>query len=388
MKVFSDEVIDRRGRDSIKWDWRAGRFGTDDVLPLGIADGDLPVCPAIVEAIISRARHPFYGYTKASRSFYECISGWITRRTEWNVDPDWITLAHGVVPALNLALRAFCRRGDKVIVQPPVYFPFFPVIKNQGCRCLHNQLILRDGRYEIDFEDLEKKAGEGAKAFIFCSPHNPVGRVWTQDELKRVEEICLRHNMLLISDEIHGDIILPGNRHIPSASLSSDLEKLTVACWAPSKTFNLPGLQLAAIIIPDIERRNRFREEIGRIGLGLQNPLSMAAVEAGYTQGEPWLEEFIKYVHGNFERVRNFLALKIPAVGLTPAQGTYLAWLDCRGLGMNDEALEKVLIEKCRLGMDEGRLFGRGGEGFQRMNLACPGSVLEEALSRFQRVLE
>lgn len=385
-RIFSDEVLNRRSTDCVKWDGRLGRFGREDVLPLWVADSDIPVCPEIREALVERASHPFFGYTRAPQRLFEKMAAWIGKHQGWDLQPDWLTLTPGVVPALNFILLTFCEPGDRVIVQPPVYYPFFAAIRNQDCAIVNNRLLLENGRYKMDFEDLERKAAEGARAMLLCSPHNPVGRVWTREEISKAAEICLRHDVLLISDEIHADIILAGHKHIATASLSADVMRNTIACYSPSKTFSLPGLQLAGIAISDDEKRRVFRETIDRLGLGLQNPMSLAGAESAYTKGEPWLGEFLKYIEGNFQMVREFSASNRHGIRLIEPEGTYLGWLDFRSMGMSDKDLMEILVHKCGLGFDEGPHFGPGGEGFQRVNTACPRSMLKEALQRLERL--
>jgi cysteine-S-conjugate beta-lyase len=376
-----DTPINREGSDSLKWDRvRADRRG---ILPLWVADMDFAVAPAISEAIRKRAEHPVFGYAVRGPGYFAAVARW-QERNGWSVERDWIVPVPGIVPALSLAIRAFTEKGDGVIVQPPIYPPFLKAVASNGRRLVENPLVLREGRYGIDFEGLETAARQGAKLLLLCSPHNPVGRVWSREELLGVAEICAANGITVVSDEIHSDLVMPGFRHTVFATLSPRAASISVVLNSPSKTFNIAGLQAANAIIPDNGRRDAFVGVLGSAGLGLGNSFGIAALEAAYMHGAPWLEEAILYIAGNYRYLEERCAERIKRVAPLRLEGTHLAWLDCRGLGLDPAGLDSFMLDEAKLWLERGTSFGTGGEGFQRLNLACPRSTLEEALARLE----
>ncbi|HDP76747.1 MAG TPA: pyridoxal phosphate-dependent aminotransferase [Mesotoga infera] len=386
MKYNFDKIIERRGTDCIKWDHADLFFGKNDLLPMWVADMDFESPPEVVEAIVTRAKHGIYGYTARSDSYYESIVSWLSRRHGWEVEKEWISHAPGVVPAVHIAIMALTHPGDKVIVQTPVYYPFFKAIEETGRQLILNPLIESGGRYTMDFEDLERRIDSRTKIIILCSPHNPVGRVWTRDELSKLGEICLSSNIKIISDEIHSDLVLGNNRHIPIATISEEVSSITLTCVAPSKTFNLAGLSSAAVISSSSTLLSEYSNMLSSVGAGMSNVFGTIALQTAYNKGEHWLEELLEYISGNFEYMRDFLKANFPEVKVTELEGTYLAWIDFRGTGMSVEELKNLLYEKAKVGFEDGSIFGMEGEGFMRVNLACPRAIVEEAMKRLINV--
>ncbi len=389
MKFDFDRVIDRTGTASFKWDLADGIFGGTGLLPLWVADMDFESPPEVVEALAKRARHGVYGYTAPMPEYYRAVTEWFAGRHAWRITPEWIVTAPGVVPALNLLIQTFTEPGDGVIVQKPVYYPFMRSIKNNGRRVINNPLKL-DGRvYRVDFDDLEQKAKDpSAKLMILCSPHNPVGRVWTREELKRVGDICLAHDILVVSDEIHCDLIYKSHRHVPFGSLGRDYLMKSITCTAPSKTFNLAGLQTANLVIADPDLRQRYAHTIDCLGLKWPNLFGAEALIAAYRHGGEWLDELMEYLAGNLAFMKEYIAAHMPRVGVIEPEATYLVWLDFRSYGLDTEALKRLMRQGARLALDDGYIFGSPeGDGFERINIACPRSILEEALARMRQAL-
>lgn len=381
------EFIDRRNTHCVKWDSIEKRFGRDDVIPLWVADMDFATLPEIITSIKQRAEHGIFGYTQIPDELDRAIVNWMNKKG-WKIKKDWIVYTPGVVTALNLAVCALTEPGDSVIIQPPVYPPFFSVAKNHKRHTLLNQLVYKDNQYYMDFFDLESKMASGAKMMILCSPHNPVGRVWTRDELNKLVELCLKYDVLLVSDEIHSDLIYPSYRHIAIASLSEDLAQHSVTCISPSKTFNVPGLMLSATIIPNDKLRRKFRTLIDQFAMNSINIFGIVAAQAAYSYGHEWLTELIDYLKGNLEYLKSFISDHIPQIEIVEPQGTYLVWLNFKKLGMDSKQLNNFLINKARIGLNNGAEFGPGGEGFMRMNIACPRSTLVEGLNRLKEAIE
>lgn len=381
-----DQLIDRLQTASVKHEGNQSYFGTDDVLPMWVADMDFAAPPAVTAALQARAQHPVYGYTFYPDSLYQSLIDWFERRHHWRIERDWLLMSPGVVPSLHAAVLAFSAPGDKVIIQPPVYHPFFSCVTNLNRQLALNPLQLVDGRYHIDFAGLEAHAASGAKLLILCSPHNPVGRVWTPAELQQLLAITRRYNMVVLSDEIHADLIYPEHRHHCLATLAQP-EDLLVSAIAPSKTFNIAGMNLSSLVVPNPQLRDRLKNAFGTLHMGESNPFSMAAFEAAYNDGEDWLNELLVYLQGNRNAARNYLHSHIPQIRLIEPEGTYLLWLDCRGLGLSDQALKDFFIYRARVGMNAGSSFGDVGQGFMRMNIGCPRAVLTEALERIKRAL-
>ena len=392
MKYDFDRVCDRRNTNCVKWDAVSSVFGRDDVLPMWVADMDFPVAQPIVEALNKRVEHDFYGYTQPGSSVIEAVVDRMQRKFNWKIQPEWVVFTPGVVPALHTAVRAFTHPGDEVILQEPVYYPFFPAVTSSGCQIVNNELKLINGCYEMDYEDLESKfnlrtgmrsSPSRVKAIILCNPHNPVGRLWNREELTRMGEIVIRHGAIVISDEIHCEILFKGYEHTPFASISEEFEQNCVVCMAPSKTFNLAGLGASSIIIPNKKLRDDFVNAKAGILPG-PNLFGLTALEAAYRLGDEWLEQLLDYLQSNLDYTIEYFERRIPKIKVIRPQGTYLIWLDCRELGMDAMALRSFMREKARVGFDDGFLFGAGGAGFQRMNIACPRTILKEALMRIE----
>jgi cystathionine beta-lyase len=387
MQYNFDEIIDRTGTSCVKWDIREIYFGDARVLPMWVADMDFKTPDFIVNAVRERADHPVYGYTIRPDSYYTSMINWIQNLHQWKIERDWIVFSPGIVPAVNMAVMAFTRPGDKIIVQPPVYFPFFSAVKDNGRQLVYNQLLLNNGRYDMDFEDLEKQIDHRTRMIIISNPHNPGGSAWTKDELEQLGAICTKHNLILISDEIHSDLVIPPFKHTVAASISEAMASNTVTMMAPSKTFNLAGMASSSVIISDPALRNDFQVMLDRIHVGMGNLFGMVASEAAYTHGTTWLNELLLYVKGNLDFMETYMLEKIPRVKMIRPEATYLVWLDFRELGMNNDELKKFIIEKAKLGLNDGPVFGPGGEGFQRMNVACPRAYVEEAMQRLEKAV-
>lgn len=383
-----DKVIERRNTHSVKWDNLDKSFGADDVLPMWVADMDFPCPQPILDSIEKRNKHGILGYTTRPESLHESIINWMKKRHGWDIKKEWLVYSPGVVTSLNLSVMSFTRPGDSVIIQSPVYPPFFSVVKNNDRIIALNPLIEESGNYSIDFESLEKEMAAGSKMMILCSPHNPVGRVWTKSELDKLAQLCEKYGVLMVSDEIHSDLILPGNKHIPIATVSEYMKQNSITCIAPSKTFNIPGLTTSVAIIPNPKLRLKFLKTINRIGIGMSNIFGIVATEAAYTHGEPWLEELIKYLDDNVNYLLEYFNTNIPEIKVTKPQGTYLVWLDCRALNMDGKSLHRFMIEQGKIGLNNGLDFGPGGEGFLRINVACPRATLVEGLKRINKAVE
>jgi len=384
MKYDFDRLIDRSNSYSIKYEpsWRGK---PDDVLPLWVADMDFaaPVC--VQEALISRARHGIFGYSEPDSSYFDVMRKWFEERFNWTTERDWLTVTPGVVNALYIAVHALTKPGDGIVIQQPVYYPFESSVKKTGRQLLVNELMYSGGRYGINFEDFEEKIKQ-AKMFILCNPHNPVGRVWKRDELERMGEICLRQGVIVIADEIHEDFIFPGHKHIVFASLNKELANITITCTSPSKTFNLAALMNANIFISNKELRDKFKLEYSNCGLSQPGVMGLIACKAAYEGGAQWLEQLLDYLAGNMLFLKTYLSQHIPKIRLIEPEGTYLAWLDCNELGISARNLEDTLVQKGKLWLSSGLSFGKGGKGFERINTACPRSVLQNALERLQNI--
>ena len=386
MTIDFDQEIPRNGTHSVKHDGRAAYFGTADVLPLWVADMDFASPEAVMRALQERAAHPVYGYTLYPESAYEALIAWLKKRHGWEVQREWIVMAPGVVPSLFASVMAFAQEGEGVIVQPPVYFPFFSAVTTNRRRLIENPLRLAGGHYEIDFEHLERCAADGARLMLFCSPHNPVGRVWSKAELTELLHIARRYDVTILADEIHADLVYPGEHHIALATLAEETDKV-ITTVAPSKTFNIPGLGLSCVIAPNAAHRHAIAQALGTLHVSNTNPFSIAAFEAAYRGGEAWLDSLLAYLQGNRDFVRDYVAQHLPAIKVIPSQGTYLLWLDCRDLGMSDVQLKEFFVHEARVGMNPGTVFGRNGSGFMRLNIASPRHVIAEALERISKAL-
>jgi cystathionine beta-lyase len=389
--------IDRRGTHSVKWEFFVQRegvqrleptdrsFGPDRVIPMWVADMDFRCPQAVIEALIERAEHGIFGYSAPTADFHQSLVDWMRRRHSWQIRSEWICSTPGVVPALNMMVRTFTEPGEAVLIQPPVYHPFSMAIINNGRQVVTNPLTYMDSRYTMDFDDLEAKIQDHhVQMAILCHPHNPVGRVWTRGELQRFAEICRANDVLVISDEIHGDLIYSDIKFMPFAMLGQEFEELSITCTAPSKTFNLAGLHTSNIIIPDSELRLRFAETLRNNGLTGLNTFGIVVQQAAYQYGESWLAQVMSYVEENYKLLEAYIREYLPRIKVTQPEGTYLVWLDCRVLGLNAKALERLMLEEAKVYLDEGYIFGSEGEGFERINIACPRSLLQEALDRIR----
>ncbi|MEG1514660.1 MAG: MalY/PatB family protein [Clostridia bacterium] len=377
-----DTVIDRRGTGACKWERRSAYECTHGILPMSVADMELPVAPCVREAVVKAAEHGVYGYTEATPRYYDALLGWMKARHGMAATAGDVASIGGVVPALGIAIRAFTRPGEGVIVQPPVYPPFRASVERNGRRVELCPLALTDGRYEMDFEALERAAKKpDVTLLLLCSPHNPVGRVWTREELLRVEEICRANGVLVVSDEIHSDLILTG-KHIPYANLSDAARAHCIVCTAPSKTFNIPGLQCANVFAFDEDLRARFKAQAQIDGFDNLSYFGYAAAIAAYEGGSPWLDAVLAYIQGNYDCLVAFLSEHMQCLKVFPMEGTYLAWVDFRALGLDNQALEHFTREEAHLILDEGYIFGPEGDGFERINLALPRAELQKALER------
>jgi cystathionine beta-lyase len=393
MKYDFDEVISRDGTLSVKWDKKflKDNFGVSDVLPLWVADMDFRCAKPIIDAVKNKAKEGLFGYSwYRTEEYLDSVTGWMKRRHNWVADPEWLLFSPGIVPAIKMLIQTFSNIGDKVIVQPPVYYPFFSAVTSNGRQLLQNQLLYEDKKYSINFEDFEEKAKDPlTKIFILCSPHNPVGRVWTKKELKKLGEICLENDVLIISDEIHHDLILSNYKHTLISTLSEELQNNTILCTAPSKTFNIPGLHASNLFISDGKKRNSFTYTISkRIGVGNATIFGTVATIAAYNQGEEWLEQVLVYIENNFKFLKGYLKTNLSDLDFIDPEGTYLAWLDCKNLGMEDKDRREMLLKKAKVLLDEGPLFGLGGEGFERINVACPRTTLEECMNRITNCIK
>jgi len=384
MKYNFDKIINRSNSYSIKYE-PAWRGKPTDVLPLWVADMDFASPPCVRKAIIRRAKHGIYGYSEPDAAYFDVMRKWFEDRFNWSPRRDWLTITPGVVNALYIAVRSLTAPGDGIVIQQPVYYPFESSIKKTGRQLLVNELVYSDGHYSIDFQDFEEKIKQ-AKMFIMCNPHNPVGRVWKTEELTRMGEICLRHNVIVIADEIHQDFVFPGHKHIVFAALNQDFANMTVTCTSPSKTFNLAGLISANIFISNKELHNKFKEEYARSGLSQPGVMGLIACKAAYQDGAQWLEQLINYLSGNILFLKTYLSKHIPEIKLIEPEGTYLAWLDCNALGLSSQELDEAITHKGKLWLSAGLSFGKGGNGFERINAACPRSVLHNALERLKNV--
>ncbi|AXN38205.1 cystathionine beta-lyase [Peribacillus butanolivorans] len=387
MKYNFDQEICRLGTACEKWDDLENHFGVKDVIPMWVADMDFQSPQPIIEALKQRVEHGVYGYTLRPDSYMESIVGWLKRRHRWSIEKEWITHSPGVIPALSLAIQSFTQAGDKIIIQPPVYHHFARVIQANGREIVNNPLKLENGHYSIDFEDLEAKIDSTVKMLILCSPHNPIGRVWSKEELTRLGQICMKHNILVVADEIHSDFVYKTHTHIPFASISEEFASHSLTCIAPSKTFNLMGVQTSSIIIPNQQLRDRYDRELNTLSIGSPNIFGVVALEAAYRHGEEWLDQLLEYLQENLEFTLSYFSKNIPQIKVIQPEGTYLVWLDCRELGFSVEEMDQFMLQEARVAMNEGHIFGMEGEGFMRLNIACPRSMLKNALGGIEKAV-
>ncbi|MFJ7725336.1 MalY/PatB family protein [Neobacillus sp. NPDC097160] len=379
-----DQVINRANTACEKWDDLQKRFGVNDAIPMWIADMDFKSPPPVIEALNRRVKHGIFGYTSRPDSFYEAIVDWVNRRHHWQIDKKWIAPSPGILSALSLSINSFTQQGDKVIIQTPVYHPFSQIIKSLGREVVTNPLKLKNSRYSLDFDDLEAKIDSTVKILVLCNPHNPVGRVWSLEELTMLGEICIKNNILVISDEIHCDLVYRGYKHLPFASISEEFANHSITCIAPSKTFNIAGLQTSCNIIPSEEIRDIFNQSINNQCISSPNAFGIIAAESAYRYGEEWLEQLIDYLQGNVDFVIHYFQENIPHIKVIRPESTFLVWLDCRELGLKPKELDEFMLNKAGVAMNEGYIFGVDGEGFMRMNIGCPRSILEKCLRQIE----
>ncbi|MDD6267280.1 MAG: pyridoxal phosphate-dependent aminotransferase [Clostridium sp.] len=384
-----DTIIDRKNTDCLKYDFAKRRGMPEDVLPLWVADMDFKTSSYVEDALAERARHGIFGYSESQTPYFEIVRDWMKRHHDWEVKEPWLIKTPGVVFALAMAVKAYTEPGDGVLIQSPVYYPFSEVIEDNGRRIVSNTLVLgEDHKYHIDFEDFERQIKENQiKLFFLCNPHNPVGRVWTTEELTRLGDICLKYQVTVVSDEIHSDFIFRG-RHQVFADLKREYADITVTCTAPSKTFNLAGLLLSNIFISNRELRHKFRQQVNAAGISQLSPFGLVACETAYTQGEEWYQAMLAYVAENIAFTKEYVEKHLPGVEMVEHEGTYLVWLDFRKTGLSVEELEDLIVNRAKLWLDSGKIFGKSGEGFQRINVACPRQILEEALHRIREQLQ
>ncbi|MCM1237556.1 MAG: PatB family C-S lyase [Ruminococcus flavefaciens] len=383
-----DREIARRGTGCIKYDCAAERGMPEDVLPLWVADMDFETSSYVLDAMRERLDHGIFGYTEEIAGYFESVRDWMQRHNDFTVEKSWLVKTPGVVFALAMAIQAYTEPGDAVLIQQPVYYPFEGVIRDNGRKMVTNTLLMgEDGGYHIDFEDFERKLVEHqVKLFLLCSPHNPVSRVWTKEELLRLGDLCLKHRVIVVSDEIHADFAFQGKHHV-FAALKKEYAECSVICTSPSKTFNLAGLTLSNIFIPNGELRKRFRKCVDAAGVSELNVMGQVACKAAYTQGEEWYQAMMRYVAENIAFIQKYVEENLPGVRMVPHEGTYLVWLDFRELGLSEAALEHKIAHEAKLWLDGGGMFGAGGAGFQRVNAACPRKLLREALERIRAVI-
>ena len=410
-----DKITNRKGTNCLKYDFAVERGKPADVLPLWVADMDFPVSEEITKSLHAAVEHGIYGYTQPKDAYYNAVMNWMERKHNWKTKREWIVKTPGVVFALGAAVKAFTDPGDAILIQNPVYYPFTNIIRDNNRKVVDNTLVYHpvtertvvpvttddvseqqinnvgtvSPAYQIDFEDFERKIEqEHVKLFILCNPHNPVGRVWTVEELQKLGEICLRHHVIVVSDEIHNDFVYPGYEHTVFANVDPRFAEFTLTCTAPSKTFNLAGLQISNIFIPNENLRKAFKTEIDRTGYDEPNALGVVACEAAYRAGEDWLEQLRAYLLKNLNFLRDFLQEKIPQIHLVEPEGTYLVWLDCSELGITGKELDQFIVDKAGLWLDGGSMFGPSGAAFQRVNIACPQATLELALNKLKAAVE
>ena len=390
MKYSFNEKIDRTGNHAAKWEEMGKKFISDDLWPMWIADMDLKTAPEIIEAMREKVEQGIFGYVYRPDSYYQAAADWLERRFGYKIDPATLINSPGVVPTLSLLVRSMTKPGEKILIQSPVYYPFAATIRDNGREVVENKLVKDDeGYYTIDFEDFEKKVSdESIGLFIMCSPHNPVGRVWKRGELQKMSDLCLKYKVRVISDEIWRDIIMPGHKHIPTASLGKEIENNTITCFSPTKTFNIAGLQASFVTFPRREEWEKFDNELGILDIKRNSPFSLVAFETGYTKCDEWVNQLVEHLNENMDYVINFIREKIPEIKVKKPEGTYLMWLDFSALGLCKEDTSKFMQEKCKIALDDGFWFGENGIGFERMNIACPRYMVEEGMNRIEKAVK
>lgn len=388
-KYNFDEEIDRRNTNCLKYDFAVERGKPEGILPLWVADMDFRTAPEILDALHRQVDHGIFGYSEAKGDYFKAVHDWFLRHFNWDLKEEWLIKTPGVVFAIAAAVKTFTKPGEAVLLCQPVYYPFMECIMDNDRKLVNSQLVYENGSYHIDFDDFEQKIEQqGVKLFLLCNPHNPVGRVWTRQELEKIGEICLRHGVLVLSDEIHCDFTYEGHVHVPFASIREEFADNSITCTAPSKTFNLAGLQVSNIFIPNPRIRSQFRHGVDACGYSQLNVMGLVACQAAYTYGEEWLSEVKAYLKGNLDFVRVFLAENLPQIKLVEPEGTYLVWLDCSALGLHYKELENLVVQKANLWLDGGAIFGRATEQFERINIACTRATLEKAMRQLKAAVD
>ncbi|MEH6944227.1 MalY/PatB family protein [Bacillus sp. JJ722] len=382
-----DQTINRKNTSSLKWDFVEERYGAKDLLPMWVADMDFVSPDEVTKALVKRAQHPVYGYTSTTDSVYDSVINWMKTQYNWGIQKEAITFSAGVVAGFTAAILALSDPGDKVLIHTPVYTPFFDTIKNNDRELLQSPLRYIDETMQINFEDFEEQLKQGVKLFLFCNPHNPGGKVWSKEDLIKIGELCLKYNVVILSDEIHADLCLPGYTHYPIASLSPELAQMTVTFMAPSKTFNVAGIQASIIITENQKLLNKIQTTQHKIGFHGLNLFAIEVIQASYNHGKVWLEELIQYIQQHVETVQMFIKKELPEVKVMVPEASYLVWLDCRALGFSDSELKSKLIEKGKIAISPGMMYGPGGEGFIRLNIGCTNDTLQEGLKRIKQAL-
>lgn len=381
--------INRKNTNSVKYDFASKYKKPQDILPLWVADMDFQAPPEVLQALEQKVHHGIFGYSDTTESYFRAVQNWFSLRHHWTPEENWLMKTPGIVFAIAAAVRALTQEGDSILIQTPVYYPFYRIIEENNRHLVKNPLVKKGNSYFMDFEDLEKKIKENqVKMAILCSPHNPVGRVWTKEELVSFGELCERYGVLVVSDEIHADFTFPGFCHTIFPSVKQSFEQFCVLCTSPSKTFNLAGLQASNIFIPNLEYRKKMKKEMKKIGYEELNIMAITACQAAYEYGAPWLDSLKKYLKQNLDYVRNFLKTNLPQIQLIEPQGTYLLWLDFNALQLSSDALEHLIIHQAGLWLDSGTMFGTEGQGFQRINIACPRSILEKAMYQLKQAID
>lgn len=382
-----DSVVDRKNSDSVKWNGMQSIYGTNDLLPMWVADTDFKAPSKVIDALLKRVQHGVFGYATSPKQLYDAIIQWTRKRYHWEIKKEWIVLCSGVVKSIAFSIQALTHEGDKILIQTPIYPPFVRMIEKNNRVVIRNPLQLKNNKYAIDFDDFEKQLKSGVKLVLLCSPHNPTGRVWTKEELKQIADLCNQYDVPIVSDEIHGDIILPPHTQIPISSLDENTQNRTITLFAPSKTFNIPGLQCSIMVIPNAGFRKKIKEQMEKVAFHGPNLLSIVAAEAAYTYGEDWLEELNKYLQKNALMTKNFIEEEIPDLRVIPSEGTFLIWIDYRKLGLSEKEFMDRLIHQGKLALEPGTKYGPEGEGFVRMNIGCPTQTLKDGLNRLKHAL-
>ncbi len=390
MKFNFNEKVDRSKNHAAKWEEMGAKFGSNDLLPMWIADMDIKTVPEVVEAIKEKADQAIFGYVYRPASYYETAAAWCEKRFGYKVDPKTLIHSPGVVPSMNMLVKMLTKEDEKVLIQIPVYPPFAASVKTGKRTLVTNELVKdENGYYTIDFEDLEKKlSDEKVTLMILCNPHNPVGRVWKKEELQKIGDLCVKYNVRILADEIWRDLVLPGYTHTPIASLSREIENITVTCFSPTKTFNIAGLQASFAVFPREEEWKAFDNELGEMDIKRNNPFSLVGFEAAYNHGEEWLSELLVHLEGNAQYVADFVKERLPEIKTVKPEGTYLMWLDFNGLNITPEEITDMLIKDAKVAMNDGASFGANGKGFARMNIACPRYMVEDAMARIEKAVK